>query len=183
MASSGYALQLRPMPGVDGIKALRALLKNALRAYGLRCISVCEAPSTEEIMANEEFRQALARVVHAMGDILGSRCVKDVPCGALDYDQASWIAARAIYVWSDAQRRSVGLRYEQFAEVLPELGALPPPWAKPLRDWSKGQVVDLLSGALTLVLARDRTVPPFLKKDPPENLPPLADEMNDEIGF
>jgi hypothetical protein len=38
-----YTIRLRPEPGVDGIRALRALLKRALRAHRLRCISVEEA--------------------------------------------------------------------------------------------------------------------------------------------
>jgi hypothetical protein len=34
-----YVLQLRPEPGVDPVRALRAVLKVALRRYGLRCVS------------------------------------------------------------------------------------------------------------------------------------------------
>jgi hypothetical protein len=35
-----FTLQVRPEPGVDAIRALRAALKNMLRRYGLRCLSV-----------------------------------------------------------------------------------------------------------------------------------------------
>lgn len=37
-----YVVTLRPLPDVDVIKALRALLKRALRSYGLKCTSVRE---------------------------------------------------------------------------------------------------------------------------------------------
>jgi hypothetical protein len=35
-----FVLRLVPKPGVDGIKALRAVLKILLRRFGLRCISI-----------------------------------------------------------------------------------------------------------------------------------------------
>ena len=38
-----YLLELRPEPGVDPIRALRALLKASLRRYGLRCIAAHES--------------------------------------------------------------------------------------------------------------------------------------------
>ena len=49
-----YTIIFRPEPKVDAIKALRSLLKNALRRHGLRCVSIREdlhlrdssAPST-----------------------------------------------------------------------------------------------------------------------------------------
>jgi hypothetical protein len=40
--SPTYALELRAEPGVNAIHALRAVLKNMLRRYGLRCISAHE---------------------------------------------------------------------------------------------------------------------------------------------
>jgi hypothetical protein len=39
---SRFVMTLQPLPGTDGIKALRALLKRALRAYGLRCVTLYE---------------------------------------------------------------------------------------------------------------------------------------------
>jgi len=39
---SVYVLELRPEPGVDAVKALRAVLKVALRRFGMRCISARE---------------------------------------------------------------------------------------------------------------------------------------------
>jgi hypothetical protein len=35
-----FRLVLRPQPRIDGERALRALLKTALRRFGLRCLSV-----------------------------------------------------------------------------------------------------------------------------------------------
>jgi hypothetical protein len=37
-----YVLKLRPLPGVDAIRALRWVLKGLLRRHGLRCVSVEE---------------------------------------------------------------------------------------------------------------------------------------------
>ena len=39
-----FLLTLRPEPGTDSIRALRGLLKIALRRFGLRCIAVRELP-------------------------------------------------------------------------------------------------------------------------------------------
>ena len=39
-----YRILLRAEPGVDAERALRALLKTALRRFGLRCLSVEEVP-------------------------------------------------------------------------------------------------------------------------------------------
>jgi hypothetical protein len=43
-----YVVRLQPMPGTDPIKAVRWLLKAALRLYGLRCLSVREEPRAAE---------------------------------------------------------------------------------------------------------------------------------------
>jgi hypothetical protein len=40
---------LRPLPNVDGIKALRWVLKSALRKHGLKCIDVREAGAAKDI--------------------------------------------------------------------------------------------------------------------------------------
>ena len=37
-----YVVELRPEPGIDGVRALRALLKLGLRRFGLRCVRVEE---------------------------------------------------------------------------------------------------------------------------------------------
>jgi hypothetical protein len=39
-----YVLKFRPLPGIDAIRSLRAILKFALRGHGLRCISAQEIP-------------------------------------------------------------------------------------------------------------------------------------------
>ena len=35
-----FVIKLRPEPGVDAVRALRALLKSSLRHFGLRCVSL-----------------------------------------------------------------------------------------------------------------------------------------------
>jgi hypothetical protein len=43
-----FELRFRPEPGVDPIRAMRLLLKTALRRYGLRCVNaVAHAETTE----------------------------------------------------------------------------------------------------------------------------------------
>jgi hypothetical protein len=39
---SEFVVRLRPLPGVDAIRALRQLLKVALRRFGLKCVSIAE---------------------------------------------------------------------------------------------------------------------------------------------
>ena len=38
-----YVLRLQPLKGVDPLRALRHVLKNLLRAYGMKCISLEES--------------------------------------------------------------------------------------------------------------------------------------------
>jgi hypothetical protein len=38
-----YVVTLEPLPHVDGVKALRWLLKAAGRRYGLKCVDLAEA--------------------------------------------------------------------------------------------------------------------------------------------
>jgi hypothetical protein len=41
-ARESYVLILRPEPGIDGIRALRAALKYLLRRFGLRVVKISE---------------------------------------------------------------------------------------------------------------------------------------------
>jgi len=43
-----FTLELRPEPGVDPVLAVRALLKIALRRFGLRCVAARESSSGGE---------------------------------------------------------------------------------------------------------------------------------------
>jgi hypothetical protein len=40
-----FILTLEPLPGVEPIRSLRALLKQALRSHGLRCVDAREEPT------------------------------------------------------------------------------------------------------------------------------------------
>jgi hypothetical protein len=44
-----YTIKLRPLPGVDAVRALRALLKHALRRCGLKAVSVEEGEPTVKL--------------------------------------------------------------------------------------------------------------------------------------
>ena len=37
-----FVMTLQPLPGVDGIRALRWVLKGLLRQHGMKCVSVRE---------------------------------------------------------------------------------------------------------------------------------------------
>jgi hypothetical protein len=54
-----------------------------------------------------------------------------------------------------------GIR-KQFANILPKLGELPLDWNKPLKDWSKDEIVGFLTNAVSLVLTEDPNLPPFM---------------------
>jgi hypothetical protein len=43
-----FTVRFRPEPNVDGIRALRALLKAALRRFGLRAIRITEEAPTKQ---------------------------------------------------------------------------------------------------------------------------------------
>jgi hypothetical protein len=43
-----FTVRFRPEPRIDGIKALRALLKAALRRFGLRAIHITEEAPTKQ---------------------------------------------------------------------------------------------------------------------------------------
>ena len=43
-----FQITLRNQPGVDAIRALRALLKRALRSYGLKCLDAREVKEQTE---------------------------------------------------------------------------------------------------------------------------------------
>jgi hypothetical protein len=43
-----YTVRFRPEPRVDGVKALRALLKAALRRFGLKAVLITEEVPTEQ---------------------------------------------------------------------------------------------------------------------------------------
>jgi hypothetical protein len=44
-----FTLQFRPEPRVDPFRALRGLLKLALRKFGLRCVSAIEGFDNETV--------------------------------------------------------------------------------------------------------------------------------------
>ena len=46
MKRTTYLLKVRAEPGVDDVRALRALLKVALRMFGLKCLQI--TPGNEE---------------------------------------------------------------------------------------------------------------------------------------
>jgi hypothetical protein len=59
MPAPVFTLVLRPLPGIDPVRALRAALKMLLRAYGLRCVRIAAAdpleldPLSERRVANQ----------------------------------------------------------------------------------------------------------------------------------
>jgi hypothetical protein len=53
-----FTITLRPEPGVDAVRAIKALLKTALRAYKLRAVRITHASEDAETEAmSEAYRQ------------------------------------------------------------------------------------------------------------------------------
>jgi hypothetical protein len=53
----GFTVTLVPEPGVDGIKALRFVLKSALRKHGLKCTDVSLSASSSKKAEEETQRR------------------------------------------------------------------------------------------------------------------------------
>jgi hypothetical protein len=51
-----FVVTLEPLKGVDGIRAIRAFLKLALRRFGLRCVDVQEVPNSNVATAARNHR-------------------------------------------------------------------------------------------------------------------------------
>jgi hypothetical protein len=50
-----FVIVLRPEPGIDGVRALRAALKTLLRSHGLRAVRIAaEAPSADPGLAERQ---------------------------------------------------------------------------------------------------------------------------------
>ena len=73
MTRSRFTVTFVPVPGVDdGIKALRAVLKNALRRHGLRCTDIREESAPAPDAANQ-VASALGQLRHDVRDRLRRR--------------------------------------------------------------------------------------------------------------
>jgi hypothetical protein len=89
-----FTIRLRPEPGTDGYRALRGLLKRALRGYGLRCIFCIEEPRDKVVTA------PFTRIVRDRDD--GWLVVNHRGHGWLHGDRPSALEEKR---WHDAQWR------------------------------------------------------------------------------
>jgi hypothetical protein len=127
-----------------------------------------------------EFRTAMSKAVFAAVDVARqSQMLKNMTLLDLGDKEWRWIIAPAIHAWNDVQRRSLEIHREQFENILPKLGELPLMWGAPLKDWPRKQILDLLVGAVKLVMAEDPNVPPFLGPKKPSS----SVSLNDECPF
>ena len=55
--ATSFVVTFTPTPGTDGIKAVRALLKAALRRHGLRAVDVREPPAAVRRRRQDEHKQ------------------------------------------------------------------------------------------------------------------------------
>jgi hypothetical protein len=117
-----------------------------------------------------------------------------------DY-QWGWIVAAIIFEWLTIrceQAATEGLTAEQavrrssfspnpcdrgaIAAILPQLGALPIDWSRPLQDWPRETMLDFLTAAFALIqpalAARDSGGGGILRKSTSR-----TDDFDDPIGF
>jgi hypothetical protein len=134
-----FVVRLTPEPGVeDSIRLLRQVLKLALRRFGLRCTRVYEEKNVLD--RDAEFRQALAKALKAARDVaLTPSISKEMKVHELGDREWNWIITAAIFAWNNAQRDSLKSGYDQLGDILPNLGALPLDWNRPLKEWSKDE--------------------------------------------
>jgi hypothetical protein len=129
---------------------------------------------------DEEFRTAMGKAVFAAVDVARqSQVLKNKTLLDLEDKEWRWIITPAIHAWNEVQRKALEVHQEQFGNILPRLGELPLAWNKPLKDWSREEIVSLLTNAVMLVLKEDPNVPPFLgpRKQPSKN------DLSDECPF
>jgi hypothetical protein len=114
---------------------------------------------------DSEFRQALAKATKAARDTAITPSIPpDMTIRDLGDREWLWIISAAIFAWTDAQRDSMRNGYDGVDGILPKLGELPLDWNKPLKDWSKEEIVGFITKAIGLVIKHDLSTPPFFNR-------------------
>jgi hypothetical protein len=49
-----FVLRLQPVPGTDGVRAMRWVLKTLLRKHGLRCVSIEQTTAPDNQRSGDE---------------------------------------------------------------------------------------------------------------------------------
>jgi hypothetical protein len=173
-----YVVRLIAEPDVnEPIRGLRQFLKLVLRRFGLRCMSIIEENPMMD--RDDEFRQALAKALKAARDVaLTPSISKDMKVHELGDRDWNWIVVAAVFAWNNAQRDSLKNGYDQLGDILPKLGKLPLDWNKPLRDWSKEEIVGFINKAIALLI--ENSAAPFINREGPTT-PDVP--FNDEIPW
>jgi hypothetical protein len=111
-------VRLRPRKGADGIRALKALLKNALRAFGLQCVGVLgamdldiagiekmeEAEMEKKLGERDIYLASLERAVTHMRNSLGKAGIGySMAIGDLNNDQWRALTVTMLHNWNRAQ--------------------------------------------------------------------------------
>jgi hypothetical protein len=189
-----FAVRLRAERGIaedEAVRALRTLLKTALRRFGLRCVSVWEetvmAEAQVPVNTNSEFRMAVARAIKVARDtVLSPAVASDRKVREMGDAEWSWVAMAIIGVWTQSQRDSIAQAPNGagFIERLLEpLGALEGfNWDVPIGAWPPEMVVKFLTRVLALTVELKIPVPPFFAtgKDPLAEIIDYGNHVPDE---
>jgi hypothetical protein len=128
-----------------------------------------------------EFRQALAKATKAARDTAITPSIsQEMTIHELGDREWSWIVTAAIFAWNSSQRDCLRNGYDGIDNILPKLGDLPLDWNKPLKDWSRDEIIGFVAKAIGLVTEIDPTALPFLNRSKvtTESIP-----FNDIIPF
>lgn len=90
-----YALRLEPLPGIDGARALRDLLKRARRNHGLRCIACVEEAGAMSGLADSD--SEVRFILDAAERATPRPDLDEVEWGGEfepDLDEEAWLAIR-----------------------------------------------------------------------------------------
>jgi hypothetical protein len=63
-----FVLTLQPIPGTDGVRAMRWVLKTLLRKHGLRCVSIEQTTAPDNQRSGDEQPRAAASAQNGSND-------------------------------------------------------------------------------------------------------------------
>jgi hypothetical protein len=183
-----FLLRLQPEPRVNGARALRALLKSALRKFGLRAVELREDFAAAAARRSDQWRgskrahrrRIQGETVMDMTEFAGSSFlrvddVRDKPWRGKIANVKTGQFGRPVATFESGEQLTLNVTNTK---------ALIHTYGPDSRDWI-GHTIELYAGTTQYqgderesVLIRPRSAP-----KPPAPKPPLRDELDDEIPF